>query len=77
MGVKIDTDEINLTKEEKLFDINNKEIGFLRSAVFSPTFKKVVGIAMINKKFWNMKGKFKIKIHGDNKQGVTCKLPIV
>ena len=31
-------------------DKDNNFVGFLRSAVYSPSFKKVVGIAMIEKK---------------------------
>ena len=46
----------------------------LRSAAFSPKFKKIVGIAMINKAFWNMSENFKIDIEGKVKLGKICKL---
>ena len=75
MGVLIESDKINLTKEEKLYDEKNNDIGILRSAAFSPKFKKIVGIAMINKAFWNMSGNFKIDIEGKVKLGKICKLP--
>ena len=77
MGAKIDTDNINLTQEEKLYDNNKKEVGVLRSAAFSPNFKKVIGIAMINKDFWNMTEKFEIIINGSVKSGKICELPIL
>ena len=75
MGVLIESDKINLTKEEKLYDGKNNNIGMLRSAAFSPKFKKIVGIAMINKAFWNMTENFKIDIEGKVKDGKICKLP--
>ena len=77
MGAKIDTDNINLTQEEKLYDNNKNEVGVLRSAAFSPNFKKVIGIAMINKDFWNMTEKFEIIINGSVKSGKICELPIL
>ena len=51
MGVKIDINKIDVSEEIPLFDSGNKVIGQLRSAAFSPKFKKVVGIAMIKKVF--------------------------
>ena len=76
MGVKIDINHINLTQEEKLTDQNNNLIGFLRSAAFSPKFKKVVGIAMINKKYSNDSQDFVIKIDDVTAKGKVCNLPI-
>ena len=77
MGVKINTQQIDLYNEEKLYDKNNNFVGFLRSAVYSPNFKKVVGIAMIEKNFWETSGKFKINIDGNFVSGEICDLPIV
>jgi len=77
MGVKIDMNQIDLTKEEKLHDKENNEVGFLRSAVFSPNFKKVVGIAMINKKYCKESQEFKISINGKSATGKICSLPLV
>ncbi len=75
MGVLIESDKINLVEEVKLHDDKNNNIGVLRSAAFSPKFKKIVGIAMINKPFWNMSENFKIDIEGKAKLGKICKLP--
>ncbi len=76
MGVKINDININLTKEEKLFDDNKKTIGFLRSAVFSPRFKMIVGIAMINRNYCKDSQSFKININNKEVKGSICDLPI-
>ena len=47
MGVKLDINEISITGSLDLVDKNNSIIGELRSACYSPHFKKVIGIAMI------------------------------
>jgi dimethylsulfoniopropionate demethylase len=52
-------------------------IGTLRSAGFSPKFKKVVGIAMIKKGFWNLGQKFQIFINKKVAFGEICNLPIL
>ena len=76
MGVKIDTDNINMTQTIKLFNDDKKVIGELRSAVFSPSFKKVIGIAMILKP--NLDSlKFKIDINGKTVNGTVCDLPFI
>jgi dimethylsulfoniopropionate demethylase len=75
MGVKIDTKLISLTQEVPLFNEKNV-IGVLRSAGFSPKFNKVVGIAMINRGFWNLGQIFQIKIDNKEFSGQICKLPI-
>ena len=52
MGVKIDLDKVEMMEERPLQ--NGKSlVGHLRSAVYSPHFKKVVGIAMIKKEYWD------------------------
>ena len=76
MGVKIESNSVNITEETPMFNENN-EIGMLRSAAFSPKFKKVVGIAMINKKFWDLGKKFQINIEGKKVSGEVCNLPIL
>ncbi len=76
MGVKIDIDKINVSEEIPLFDSGNKVIGQLRSAAFSPKFKKVVGIAMIKKVFYKTSLKFKIKLEEKLVSGEICNLPI-
>ena len=76
MGVKINEKNINLTKEIELFDDNNKTIGYLRSAVYSPKFKMIVGIAMINRDYWNDSQNFKIDINNKVVSGSVCDLPM-
>ena len=76
MGVKIDLDKIEMVEEQPLQ--NGKSlIGYLRSAVYSPYFKKVVGIAMINKEYWDKKTTFELEINGKKSKGVICDLPLV
>ena len=49
--------------EKTLFADNKEVVGYVRSATFSPTFNKVIGIAMINKPYWNAKNQFNIEIN--------------
>ncbi len=77
MGVKIDAQEITLEEEKVMLNDKNKEIGWLRSAAYSPKFKKVVGIAMIKKDFSDLSQKFKININGNITSGEVCNLPIL
>ena len=77
MGVKIDSNKINLIQEEKLLDQNNNVIGFLRSAAFSPKFNKVVGIAMIKSKYCEDSLKFQVNINKKLVSGKICNLPIL
>ena len=74
MGVKIDLDKIEIT-EEKPLQNGNSIIGHLRSAVYSPHFKKVVGIAMINKEYWDKKISFELEVNGKKSKGTICDLP--
>ena len=64
MGVMINLDKINMSQSIQLKDNENNIIGDMRSAVFSPTFKKVIGIAMFRKPFWNVGTEFNINIDG-------------
>ena len=77
MGVKIDHNKIDMYCEKTLFDDNNNVIGYVRSATYSPTFKKVIGIAMINKPYWNLKHSFKIEINEKIYVGTVCDLPFI
>ena len=74
MGVKINLDKINLRSAINL-TIDNKIIGEIRSAVFSPTFNKVIGIAMINKPYFNNNGYFDILIDSKKYVGEICDIP--
>ncbi len=77
MGVKLDLDEISLTGSLDLADDNNKIIGELRSACYSPHFKKVIGIAMMKKSHWNIDQNVKASINGDICSGKVCDLPFI
>ena len=74
MGVKIDLDKIEMM-EEKLLQNGKSLIGHLRSAVYSPHFKKVVGIAMIKKEYWDKKTSFELEIGDKKTKGTICDLP--
>ena len=76
MGVKINLDKINLRSAINL-TIDDKIIGEIRSAVFSPTFNKVIGIAMINKPYFTNKGNFDIFIDSNKYVGEICDIPFV
>ena len=76
MGVKVDLDKIEMIEEQPLQSGNNL-IGYLRSAAYSPHFKKVVGIAMIKKEYWDKKTSFELEINGKKSKGSICDLPLV
>ena len=77
MGVIIEAKEINVSKYIDLFNDKNLKIGELRSGVYSPHFKKVIGIAMLDKPFFEVSQKFKISINGDVFEGKVCDLPFI
>jgi len=77
MGVKIDHDKIDMYCEKTLLDDENKIVGYVRSAAYSPTFKKVIGLAMINKPYWDAKTQFKIEISEKIFVGKICDLPFI
>ena len=76
MGVLIDLDKIEITEELPLYDGNNLA-GTLRSATYSPNLKKVVGIAMIKKEYWDKKKSIEIEIGDKKSRGILCDLPII
>ena len=76
MGVKINSDTLNLTSVD-LFNKKKQIIGNLRSAAFSPTFKKIVGIAMINKEYCKKNEIFNINLNDNLIDGEVCELPII
>ena len=76
MGVKINEKNINLTSELKLVDENKETIGYLRSAVYSPGFKMIVGIAMINIEYCKDSQNFKTNINNKEVSGSVCSLPM-
>ncbi len=76
MGVKIESKFVNVSEGISIFFQDNK-IGELRSAAFSPKFKKVVGIAMLKKDYSKISQKFQIKINTNIINGEVCNLPIL
>ncbi len=77
MGVTIEAKEINVTKSIDLTNDKNLKIGELRSGVYSPHFKKVIGIAMMDKPYWEVSQKFKISINDSILEGKVCDLPFI
>ena len=77
MGVMLDIDKISITGSLELSDQNNNIIGELRSACYSPHFKKVIGIAMMKKSHWNKDQNVKASINGDICSGKVCDLPFI
>ena len=52
-------------------------VGYLRSAVYSPFLKKVIGIAMIKKKYWDKKTSVELQIGNKQSKGKLCDLPFI
>ena len=77
MGVKIEGKSINLTKGLSILDQKNQVIGELRSAAYSPKFKKIVGIAMVKIDFCKINEKFQINLDNSLLPGEICNLPIL
>ncbi len=77
MGVKIDTDSISVTGSMNLTNEKNNVIGELRSGCYNPTFKQVIGIAMIKKPYFEAQQTFKIDINGNSFNGTVCDLPFI
>jgi len=77
MGVMLDIDKISITGSLDLSDQENNIIGELRSACYSPHFKKVIGIAMMKKSHWNIDQNVKASINGDICSGKVCDLPFI
>ena len=77
MGIKFDIKEISLTESIDLKDEKSNIIGELRSACYSPHFEKVIGIAMMQKPFWEVSQIVKIEINGKTFDGKVCDLPFI
>ena len=77
MGVTIEAKEINVSKSINLINEKNLKIGELRSGVYSPHFKKVIGIAMLDKPYYEVSQAFKISINGSTFEGKVCDLPFI
>ena len=77
MGVLIETDKINLTKSLNIKDDKGNFIGDLRSACYSPHFKKVIGIAMINEPYCKASTTGLLEIEGNSLAVKVCDLPFI
>ena len=77
MGVKFDMEKISLSGSVDLKDEKDNIIGELRSACYSPHFKKVIGIAMIKKPFCEASKQFKAEINSNICNGIVCDLPFI
>ena len=77
MGIKLDMKEISLSGSLNLNDEKGNLIGELRSACFSPHFKKVIGIAMMKKPYWEVSQTVKVQINANNWTGKVCDLPFI
>ncbi len=77
MGVMINLDKINMSQSIDLTDNNNNIIGEMRSAVYSPTFRKVIGIAMFKKPFWDVGLEFNITADDISTTGTVCNIPFI
>ncbi len=76
MGVKIDLDQISLSQAIEV-SIDSKKVGELRSAVYSPTFKQVIAIAMIDKPHFETGTKINVVIDDVTHIGTLCNIPFV
>jgi len=77
MGVMIESKEIDVSKSINLINDKNSKIGELRSGAYSPHFKKVIGIAMLDKPYWETSQTFKISINDSIFEGKVCDLPFI
>ena len=77
MGVEIETDHISLTGSLDITNQEGKLIGDLRSACYSPQFKKVIGIAMIKEPFCKASETGKLEIEGKTLSVKVCDLPFI
>tara|TARA_Y100001935_G_scaffold233549_1_gene216075 strand:+ start:347 stop:1456 length:1110 start_codon:yes stop_codon:yes gene_type:complete len=77
MGIKIDLDKISLTRTLNITNDNGDNIGELRSACYSPHFKKVIGIAMINEPYCRASQTGKLEIEDKFLTVNVCDLPFI
>ena len=77
MGVKIDADQIAVNSSINMYDKTKNLIGELRSGTYNPSFKQVIGIAMINEPYFNGFQEIVININGKDCTGKLCDLPFI
>ena len=76
-GIKINGKKINLSSSKNIYDKNNKLIGELRSATYSPYFEQIIGIAMIEHPYYEYNNDVYVSIEGSNSMGTICDLPFI
>ena len=77
MGVQIDLTKILLTSSLNIKNNDGNIIGELRSACYSPHFKKVIGIAMINEPYCKVSTMGLVEIEGNSLAVKVCDLPFI
>ena len=77
MGVEIEVENISLNGSVNITDNDGKLIGDLRSACYSPHFKKAIGIAMIKEPFCKASETGKLEIEGKTLTIKVCDLPFI
>ncbi len=77
MGVQIDLTKIHLTSSLNIKNNDGSIIGELRSACYSPHFKKVIGIAMIKEPYCKVSSSGTIEIDGNSLALKVCDLPFI
>ena len=77
MGVQIDLTKIRLTSSLNIKNNDGNIIGELRSACYSPHFKKVIGIAMIKEPYCKASSSGTIEIDGNSLALKVCDLPFI
>lgn len=77
MGIQIEANDISLIGSVNIMNNDGKLIGDLRSACYSPHFKKVIGIAMINEPFCKVSETGKLEIDGKTFTLKVCDLPFI
>ena len=77
MGVQIDLNKILLTSSLNIRNNDGNIIGELRSACYSPHFKKVIGIAMIKEPYCKASSSGTIEIDGNSLALKVCDLPFI
>ena len=77
VGVQIDLTKILLTSSLNIKNNDGNIIGELRSACYSPHFKKVIGIAMIKEPYCKASSSGTIEIDGNSLALKVCDLPFI
>jgi|TARA_X000001036_G_scaffold311626_1_gene290261 dimethylsulfoniopropionate demethylase len=77
MGVYIESINISITGSIDIMSQDGNLMGDLRSACYSPHFKKVIGIAMINEPFCKVSETGKLEIEGKTLALKVCDLPFI